>query len=163
MVSTWFGTAGVDDAESLAAALRVLDVAYTCGPAVAADRTERARDHLAQRLHLPARVVVAAVAALQRLDSMGTQWQQAHARAGRVASAPTARPARRLRGSAASAFALLVVSMRQTGQLAVAMDARGFEDAARRTWAAEAPCAGRDRLLVSGPLRRLAFLPWLWR
>ncbi len=85
---------------------------------------------------VPARPAVAAAAALVRLEFI--QWQWA-----------AVREARRLRGFneghgpvartkefMASLFALLVQSLRSAGELAVAMQARGFAEptAKRRTW-----------------------------
>jgi energy-coupling factor transporter transmembrane protein EcfT len=67
-----------------------------------------------------------------------------------------------VRASAGSAFALLVVAMRQAGHLATAMDARGFAVARRRSWAEPAPWTGMDSVvLVIAAL--LAVLPWLLR
>lgn len=161
MVSTWL-YGGHDGGSSLAAALRVLTIvtpAALLSPLIAPSELG---DHLAQRLRLPARVVVAAVAALQRLDAMGTQWQQVQRARRARGLGSDGGPVRRLRGSAGSAFALLVVSMRQTGQLATAMDARGFENAHRRTWAEAAPWRPGDWLLIS-VAAALAVFPWLLR
>ncbi|MBA2558481.1 MAG: energy-coupling factor transporter transmembrane protein EcfT, partial [Propionibacteriales bacterium] len=117
-------------------------------------------DHLAQRLHLPARAVVAAVVALQRWDSIGEQWQQVQRARRARGLGLDGGPLRRLQESAASAFALLVVSMRHTGQLATAMDARGFAAARERTWAEPAPWLPGDTLLAAIAVN-LAVLPWL--
>ena len=140
----------------------VLRIGYLVLPAVVLTPSIRPGplgDHLAQRLHLPARPVVAAVAALQRLDGLVEQWQQ-------VARARRARglgidggPSRRVRHLAAAAFALLVVTMRQSGTMAVAMAARGFADARRRTWAEPAPWRTGDTLVLVLAVA-LAALPW---
>jgi energy-coupling factor transporter transmembrane protein EcfT len=50
--------------------------------------------------------------------------------------------------------------MRHTGQLALAMDARGFAAAGRRTWAMPAPWQVGD-WVVLGIALGLAVLPWL--
>ena len=159
MVSTWL-YGGQHASESIGAALRIIYIVLPAALVTARIRPSELGDHLAQRLHLPARAVVAAVVALQRLDSLGQQWQQ-------VQRARRARgwgldggPVRRLRGSAASAFTLLVVSMRHTGALATAMDARGFAAATRRTWAEPADWRWGDSLVLC-LAACLAVLPWL--
>lgn len=119
-------------------------------------------DHLAQRLRLPPRVAVAAVVALQRLDGMGEQWQQIQRARRARGLGLDGGPVRRARGSAGAALAMPVASMRHTGQLALAMDARGFAGANNRSWARPAPWHGADRLVLAlGAV--LAALPWLLR
>lgn len=121
-------------------------------------------DHLGQRLRLPARPVIAAVAALQRFDSLGEQWRELRG-IRRVRGLGASRsPAVRLRELAALTFALLVQTIRQAGRMAVAMDARGFS-AARplgvpRTWAEPAPWCTPDTALVAVGVA-LAALPWV--
>jgi energy-coupling factor transport system permease/ATP-binding protein len=83
-------------------------------------------DHLGQRLRLPARPVVAAVAALHRFESLGEQWEQL-ARIRRVRGlGPGRSPLSRGRHVAALTFGLLIQTLRQAGRMAVAMEARGF-------------------------------------
>jgi energy-coupling factor transporter transmembrane protein EcfT len=161
MVSTWL-YGGHHESASLAAALRVLTIVTPAALLSPRIGPSELGDHLGQRLHLPARAVVAAVAALQRLDSIGTQRQQVHRARRARGLGSDGGPGRRVRGSAGGAFALLVVSMRHTGQLATAMDARGFEDAGERTWAEPAPWLPGDWLLASVALAS-AVLPWLLR
>jgi energy-coupling factor transport system ATP-binding protein len=55
-----------------------------------------------------------------------------------------------------------VAALRQTGTLAVAMDARGFAGADRRTWAEPAPWRSGDTLVIASA-GALAVLPWLLR
>jgi energy-coupling factor transport system permease protein/energy-coupling factor transport system ATP-binding protein len=69
-------------------------------------------------------------------------------------------PVRRLRASGGGAFALLVLAMREAGHLSMAMDARGFAAAHRRTWAEPAPWTATDNLLLA-VATCLAALPWL--
>jgi energy-coupling factor transport system permease protein len=59
-------------------------------------------------------------------------------------------------------LALLVSTLRTSGRMSVAMDARGFAGAHRRTWAEPAPWGFGDTvlLLVGGAL---AVLPWVVR
>jgi energy-coupling factor transporter transmembrane protein EcfT len=125
-------------------------------------------DHLAQRLRLPARPVVAAVAALYRFESLGEQWDQL-ARVRRVRGlGPGRSPLDRGRHVAALTFGLLIQTLRQAGRMAVAMEARGFSPAAgsaasiagaaahassipapRRTWAEPAPWRHADSVMLA--------------
>lgn len=157
--ATWlYGRHDLPDAA--AAALRVLCVVVPAALVTPSIRPSELGDQLAQRLHLPARQVVAATAALQRLDDLGDQWRQI-------------RRARRARGldlhggplhgvaeSGRVAFALLVVALRQSSALAVAMDARGFARSAGRTWAEPAVWTALDWLVLLIAVG-LAVLPWL--
>ena len=109
-------------------------------------------DHLGQRLRLPARPVVAAVAALQRFESLDQQWHQLR-RTRRVRGLDVGRsPLARARQVGALTAGLLVQSLRQAGRMAVAMEARGFsaprEEGRRRTWAEPAPWRRTDSLMV---------------
>jgi len=115
-------------------------------------------DHLAQRLRLPARPVVAAVAALHRFESLGEQWDQL-GRVRRVRGlGPGRSPLDRARHIAALTFGLLIQTLRQAGRMAVAMEARGFSPVAatsssvpapRRTWAEPAPWRPTDTLMLA--------------
>jgi len=120
-------------------------------------------DHLGQRLRLPPRPVVAAVAALHRFESLGEQWDQL-ARIRRVRGlGPGRSPLSRGRHVAALTFGLLIQTLRQAGRMAVAMEARGFSAAAasavrataagapvpRRTWAEPAPWRPSDSLMLA--------------
>lgn len=152
--------AGRELDSTAAAALRILCIVLPGAMLAPSIRPSELGDHLAQRLRLPARAVAGGVAALQRLEDLGRQWrtiQQARRARG---IGLDGNPARRLRNLAGSAFTLLVVAMRQTGQLALAMDARGFADAQRRTWALPAPWKPADWLVLSLAVA-LAMLPHL--
>ena len=125
-------------------------------------------DHLGQRLRLPARPVVAAVAALCRFEGLGEHWQQL-ARIRRVRGlGPGRSPLSRGRAVAALTFGLLIETLRQAGRMAVAMESRGFSSAvaspistsgaaisgavtaaARRTWAESAPWRPSDSLMLA--------------
>lgn len=161
MISTWL-YGGQNGDEALAAALRVLSIVTPSALLSPRIVPTELGDHLAQRLHLPARVVVAGVAALQRLDSITESWQQVQRarRARGVGIDGGVR--RRLRASAHSAFALLVISMRSTGQLSTAMDVRGFTSAEERTWAGPAPWRLADSVLLA-VASALAVIPWFVR
>ncbi len=83
-------------------------------------------DQLGQRLRLPARPVVAAVAALHRFEGLGENWDQL-ARVRRVRGLQAGRSLfGRVRSVAALTFGLLIETLRQAGRMAVAMEARGF-------------------------------------
>lgn len=120
-------------------------------------------DHLGQRLRLPARPVVAAVAALYRFESLGEHWAQL-ARVRRVRGlGPGRSPLGRGRSLAALTYGLLIETLRQAGRMAVAMEARGFSAAVtpvevttmdvfpplRRTWAEPAPWRPGDSLMLA--------------
>ncbi len=117
-------------------------------------------DHLGQRLRLPARPVVAAVAALHRFESLGEQWDQL-VRIRRVrALGPGRSPLARGRHLAALTFALLIQTLRQAGRMAVAMEARGFSASATAPVEATAPATAA----VGAPARRRTWAepaPWL--
>ncbi len=109
-------------------------------------------DHLAQRLRLPGRPVVAAVAALQRFQTLSQQWSELRS-IRRVRGLDAGRgPAARARQLGALTFALLVQTLRRAGRMAVAMEARGFSLPAargvRRTWARPAPWLRADTALM---------------
>lgn len=158
VISTWL-YGGRDLDEALGAGLRVLFIVLPAALITPSIDPSRLGDHLAQRVHLPARPVVAATTALARLDQTVETWQT-------IQQARRARglgldggPVRRVRSSAASSFALLVVSLRQTAATTIAMDARGFATATRRTWAEPAPWTAADSAVVALGLA-LAVLPW---
>ncbi|HET7356301.1 MAG TPA: energy-coupling factor transporter transmembrane component T [Nocardioidaceae bacterium] len=145
-----------------AAALRVLYLVLPAAALTAAIDPTRLGDHLGQRLRLPARPVVAATAALSRIGSVGAQWQQiSRARRARGMGLEGG-PVNRVRVAAAMSLALLVATMRMTGTMALAMDARGFAGAVRRTWAEPAPWRLGDTVLVLAGVG-LALLPWVLR
>ena len=104
-------------------------------------------DHLAQRMRLPSRPVVAVSAALQRLHTLGDSWAEM-TRARRVRGLSN----RGLRGAAhalrAMTLGLLVRALSDAASLAVAMDARGFATAGRRTWFTPARWTTADTLVV---------------
>lgn len=159
LVTTWL-YGGHHLGTAVAAGTRIVYLVLPAAMLTPLIRPSELGDHLGQRLHLPARPVVAAVAALQRLDSVGETWRQVDRARRARGLGMDGGLVRRARASAGSAFALLVVSMRQTGTLAEAMDARGFASATRRTWAEAAPWRRGDVYVALAGLA-LAVLPWL--
>ena len=129
---------------ALATALRVLAIAL---PAVAlfatVDATDLA-DGLAQLVHLPARFVLGALAALRLVGLMRDDWRalELARRARGVADRG------RLRRAAGLAFALFVLSIRRGSALATAMEARGFGGSTPRTWARPSRFGVREVLLI---------------
>lgn len=117
---------------------------------------ERLGDHLAQRLRLPARPVVAATAALQRVQSFDVLWDELM-RTRRVRGIRADRGVvAKVREAATVTVGLLVGALGQAATLALGMDARGFAEARRRTWAGTAPWRVADTLAVVGGLTIVA-------
>ena len=108
-------------------------------------------DHLGQRLRLPARPVLATVAALQRLDTLADDWVTLDRARHAKGLGPGRDPLSRLRHVCAMTFALLVEAIRQAGRMTVAMEARGYSAGirgVRRTWLEPAPWRPADTLLL---------------
>ncbi len=158
-VSTWlYGGRDVDVA--IGASMRVLYIVVPAAVLTPYIEPSRLGDHLGQRLRLPARAVTASTVALERLESMGRQWQQiARARRARGVGPDGSLP-NRVRVNASMSLSLLVSTMRMSGAMSLAMDARGFATAHRRTWAEPAPWRPLDTLILLGGLA-FAALPWL--
>ena len=145
--STW-RLGGHDEAEALAAALRILVLAWPGSVAIGYVDPARLGDFLAQSLRLPARFVAAFSAALQRFADYGHAWTQLE-RARRIRGmGPTANPVSWVRHGGSMAFAMLVHALRGASQTAIAMDARGFATAHDRTWAEPANWTRLDRAVV---------------
>ncbi len=145
--STW-RLGGHDEAEALAAALRILVLAWPGSVAIGYVDPARLGDFLAQSLRLPARFVAAFSAALQRFADYGHAWTQLE-RARRVRGmGPTTNPVSWVRHGGSMAFAMLVHALRGASQTAIAMDARGFASAHDRTWAEPANWTRLDRAVV---------------
>ena len=161
VISTWL-YGGRDLDEALGAGLRVLSIVLPAALLTATIDPSRLGDHLAQRLRLPARVVVAATSALQRLDDTVETWRTIQLARRARGLGLDGGPVRRVRASAAGAFALLVVSLRRATVTTIAMDARGFATATRRTWAEPAPWTTADSAVLAASLA-LAVLPWTLR
>ena len=112
------------------------------------DPTELA-DGLAQRLHLPERFVLGALAAFRLVGLLGEEWRtlgqarRARGLGGRGGAAPSPRVV------ASQTFALLMQAVRRATRLALAMEARGF-GAGRRTWARRSAFGAADVALGAG-------------
>lgn len=146
--STWL-LAGHDLDAAATVALRVLVITLPSAVLVPWVDPDRLGDHLAQRLHLPDRPVVATAAALQRVHSFGAIWGElARARRVRGLGVSWRRPRTLVAHLGALTMGLLVRTLRAAADLAVAMDARGFATATARTWWVPAPWRYRDTFLV---------------
>ncbi|WP_377639843.1 ATP-binding cassette domain-containing protein [Oryzobacter terrae] len=152
--STWL-LAGHDLDAAATVGLRVLVITLPSAVLVPWVDPDRLGDHLAQRLRLPDRPVVATAAALQRVHSFGEIWRElARARRVRGLGVSWRRPRTVATHLGALTLGLLVRTLRAAADLAVAMDARGFATASSRTWWVAAPWRWRDTVLVA-----LASLP----
>lgn len=154
--STWL-LGGHDPTTAFTAALRVLIIVLPSAVLLPLVDPDRLGDHLAQRLRMPARPVVALAAALQRVHTFGAVWSEISlARRVRALGLDTRRPVAMVRDLATVTFGLLVRTLRMAADLAVAMDARGFASASKRTWFATAPWRWADTLVVVGALIPIA-------
>ena len=112
----------------------------------------RLGDHLGQRLRMPARPVLATVAALQQLDDFAGEWAVL-ARSRRVRGlGASGGPISQARVAAGLTFSLLVQALRRAERMTTAMEARGYGVLARpgwrRTWLEPAPWTRADTALV---------------
>ena len=152
--STWF-LAGRDLDPALTVALRVLVIVLPSAVLIPWIDPDRLGDHLAQRLRLPDRPVVATAAALQRVQSFGEIWRElSRARRVRGLGVSWRSPRTVVAHLGALTMGLLVRTLRAAAELAVAMDARGFATAWSRSWWLPAPWLWRDTVLLA-----LATLP----
>lgn len=130
---------------ALATLLRVLAIALPAAVLfITIDPTDLA-DGLAQRLHLPARFVLGALAGVRLMGLAIEDWRSV-ALARRARGVADHGAIRRFLGQA---FALLVLSLRRGSTLATAMEARGFGSTVERTWARESPWGWRDWLIIA--------------
>ena len=149
--STW-RLGGHDLPEAVTAGLRILVLAWPGAVGLGYIDPARLADYLAQTLRLPARMVAAFAAALQRLVSFGHVWTQLEQVRRVRGFGPTRQPWSWLAHAGSMAFALLVHALRGASQTAIAMDARGFATAHERTWAEPATWTRLDRAVVAAGL-----------
>ncbi len=142
----WFVVRVSDGSLALAAAtaVRVLAIGL---PAVVlfvtVDPTDLA-DDLAQRVRLPVRFVIGALAGMRMLGLLADDWRQL-ALARRARGVADQGRVRRVFGMA---FALFVLAIRRGSSLATAMEARGFGGAGARTFARASRWTPADTALV---------------
>jgi len=129
----------------LATTLRLVAIAL---PAVVLfatiDPTDLA-DGLAQRMRLPSRFVLGALAGLRLVGLFVQDWRSLELARRARGVADTGR-VRRLLGQA---LALLVLAIRRGTKLATAMEARAFDGPAERTWARPSPFGAAELLTVA--------------
>jgi energy-coupling factor transport system permease protein len=145
--STW-RLGGHDVPEAVTAGLRILVLAWPGAVALGYIDPARLADHLAQSVRLPARMVAAFGASLQRLVSFGHVWTHLEQVRRVRGFGPTRNPASWVTHAGSMAFALLVHALRGASQTAIAMDARGFATAHDRTWAEPATWTRLDCVVV---------------
>jgi len=106
-------------------------------------------DALGQRMRLPHRFVLGALAAVRLVGLLITEWQTLglarRARGAGAGAGAFGRP----RASAGQGLALLVQAMRRATRLAVAMEARGF-GGRERTWARASVFGALDLGVLGG-------------
>jgi energy-coupling factor transport system ATP-binding protein len=164
-LSNWYLSADLDPMGGVVAALRVATFVIPGILLATQLRPIELGDQLAQVLRLPARPVVAAASAMQRMattiglfDELRFIHKIRGLGAGRGLTS-------RIRAFTRIVFSLLVQSIRGAGTTAVSMDARGFSTPfggvnGRRTWAL-APKRGQLDILVLALVSIVALLPLL--
>lgn len=106
-------------------------------------------DALVQQLKMPARLAYGSLAALRLAPLMAQEWEVL-GRARRARGLESGRrPVAAVRLFAGKLFALLVGAVRRATQLAVAMDARGFDARQPRTFARVSRFGGADAALLA--------------
>ncbi|MGL5911551.1 MAG: ATP-binding cassette domain-containing protein, partial [Phycicoccus sp.] len=147
--STWW-LAGREADPALTVALRVLVIVLPSAVLLPWVHPDELGDHLAQRLGLPDRPVVATAAAVHRVRDLAWHWTDlGRARRVRGLGASRRHPVGLARQLAVMTIGLLVHTLRAAAELAVAMDARGFAAARQRTWARPARWRRADILVVA--------------
>ncbi len=130
---------------ALATGLRVLAIGLPAVVLFIGVDPTRLADGLAQRVRLPERFVLGALAGFRLVGLFGDDWRS-------VALARRARGVAdngRIGRLLGQGFALLVLAIRRGSTLATAMEARGFGSAAVRTWARSSPWGAREWLVAA--------------
>ena len=136
-------------AAGVAIALRGLAIALPGIMVLASTDPTDLADALAQKLRLPHRFVLGALAAMRLVGLLVAEWQTLGMarRARGVGGEPGFLSG--LKASLGQSMALLVQAIRRASRLAVTMEAKGF-GAGPRTWARESTFAPRDLAVVAG-------------
>ncbi len=148
-ISNWYLSEQQNPVTGLVAGLRVASFVLPGITLATQLRPIQLGDQLAQWLKVPPRPVIAAVAAMQRLQNLIATWDELRfihrIRGVGLGKGPIAK----LNEWSSLVFGLLVQAIRSAGSTAVAMDARGFSRAQMksRTWASK-PTWGRLDWLV---------------
>lgn len=135
----------------VAIALRGLAIALPGVIVLASTDPTDLADALAQKLRLPHRFVLGALAAMRLVGLLVAEWQTLGMarRARGVGGEPGFFSG--LKASLGQAMALLVQAIRRASRLAVTMEAKGF-GAGHRTWARESTFSRRDAWVAGGGL-----------
>ncbi|MDY4492242.1 ATP-binding cassette domain-containing protein [Schaalia hyovaginalis] len=158
-----FGPAIISERSEMLAAGILLRVLALGMPAILLlsriDPTDMA-DGFAQVLHLPARPVLASLAAARMSGLMVADWK-ALEQARRTRGIGDAR---RIVSAARGSFALLVFALRRSAKLSLTMEARGFGAPWPRTWARESRLGVADfaMLLASTAVPAIALGVAIW-
>jgi len=136
-------------ASGLAIMLRVFAIGLPGVVLLATTDPTDLADALAQRLHLPHRFVLSALAALRLLGVLGEEWRALSA-ARRARGLGDDGVVGRVRTAFGQVLALLVLALRRATVLATTMESRGFGAVAHRTWARESRFGRGDVLVVLG-------------
>lgn len=148
-LSNWYLSLDLKPETGIIAAMRVATFVFP-GIVLASElRPIAMGDQLGQWLRFPARPVVAAVAAMQRLKNLIATWDELRLIHDLKSRKPERGMFSKLSVWSGLVFGLLVQSIRSAGTAAVAMDSRGFSSVSmrNRTWA-KAPAWGRLDWLV---------------
>ncbi|MFT4245921.1 MAG: energy-coupling factor transporter transmembrane component T [Micrococcaceae bacterium] len=101
-------------------------------------------DALIQKLHLPERFVLGAMAGLRMTNLIQYDWENLR-RANRVRGLETRWG---IKSFFSQAFTLFVISLRRAQKLAISMQAKGFDVNVKRTWARKSIVNLQDYLMV---------------
>ncbi len=135
----------------LAIALRVLAIGLPGVVLLATTDPTDLADALSQKLRLPSRFVLSALAAMRLFGVLAQEWA-ALTMARRARGIGGGGPLARGRDLAGRLFALLVLAIRRGAVLATTMESRGFGTGAERTWARRSRFSPGDAVLVASAL-----------
>ncbi len=121
----------------------------------------RLADELGQRLRLPRRVAVSLGAAVQRFDRFGEVWAQL-ARVRLARGFGPDGPLDRVRYAASMCFSMLVATLRDAADSAMALQVRGLDAPGPSTWAVPPRWQRSDTAVLVGSAL-LAAIPYLVR
>ena len=152
-----FGTGGPGASAGLA--LRVLAVAVPGILVFASTDPTDLADALVQNARLPARFAIGTLAAFRLVPLLGEEWRLLTlARRARGVDAGR-NPVAHAKLFASLTFGLLVGAIRRGTRLATAMDARGFDSGAPRTFARRAHFGAADAALIAVAVLLAVALP----
>lgn len=144
-----FGASDTPVQSGAAITLRVMAIALPGVVLLATTDPTDLADALAQKLRLPARFVLSALAALRLFGVLAEEWT-ALTMARRARGIGGGGLLDRARDLAGRLFALLVLAIRRGAVLATTMESRGFGTDRPRTWARPSRFTPGDAVLVFG-------------